>query len=147
MNYDNIILTSAAKRKLKDAGVAVVYFFGSRAAKTNFTFSDIDIGIVLEKDLLKSGNIQKIYNCIYDILSSEILHELNAPKLDISFLQKSNPILAMKAIQEGKILFESSGKLRADFEEATFIRYDDYSMLQREYEDANLKAFENPVEK
>lgn len=149
MNQDTFTLSTKTQRELKKAGVALVYFFGSRASGNYFPFSDFDIGIVMKKKRINTGKVGKLYNMIYDILSSEILDEpavldnfVESPKLDIAFLQRANPVIAMKAIRQGKILFESSGKLRADFEEEIFKKYDDYSTIQREYEEANIKAFE-----
>lgn len=138
----NFTLTSSTKEKLREAGVAVVYFFGSRANQNYFVFSDFDIGIVMEEKRLTEENAGKLYNTIYNIISDEIPDEPNGPKLDIALLQMANPVLSMKAIKEGKILFESNEKLRADFEEIMFKKYNDYSMLKREYEEANIRAFE-----
>lgn len=137
-----IELSESTKKKLKEIGVTVVYFFGSRASGDNLDFSDIDIGIVLEDRRLLEDNKKKIDIDIYDVLTIDIPDMIDGPKIDISFLQKANPALAMKAMQEGKILFESDATLRADFEELTFRLYNDYKKLQYEYEDANLRAFE-----
>jgi len=138
-----IELSESTGKKLKEIGVAVVYFFGSRAAGDNLDFSDIDIGVVMKNTELLEDNDKKIYLDIYDVLTNDIPDMIDGPKIDISFLQKANPALAMKAIREGKILFESNATLRADFEELTFRLYNDYKKLQYEYEDANLRAFED----
>lgn len=154
MSQDTFTLSTKTQRELKKAGVAVVYFFGSRASGNYLAFSDFDIGIVMEKKQINASKVGKLYNIIYDILSSEIPDEhtvfdnfVESPKLDITFLQRANPVIAMKAIRQGKILFESSGKLRADFEEEIFKKYDDYSTIQREYEEANIQAFEKVIGK
>jgi len=143
MSNEDFILSSLTRTKLKSAGVNVVYFFGSRASENYFDFSDFDIGIVIDEKLLAESNLRELYNTLYDILTSEIPDEPDGPKLDISFLQKANPLLAMKAIREVKILYESSIRLRADFEETIINKYDDYRMLQKEYEEATFRAFEN----
>ena len=145
MNNENITLSTSTGRKLKKAGVVAVYFFGSRVSRNYFPFSDFDIGIVMEEKLLAGVSSIKLHNKIYDILSCEIPDKAEGPKLDISFLRNANPVLAMKAIREGKILFESNGKLRADFEEEILKKYDDYHMLQHEYEEANMRSFDNTI--
>jgi len=137
-----IELSESTRKKLKEIGVAVVYFFGSRVSGDNLVFSDIDIGVVLEDIKLLEDNKKKIYIDIYDVLTIDIPDMIDGPKIDISFLQKANPALAMKAMQEGKILFETNATVRADFEELTFRLYNDYKKLQHEYEDANIRAFE-----
>jgi len=143
MSSKAVALSLAAQRKLKKAGVAVVYAFGSRVMGTSLPFSDLDIGLVMEDKQLFKISFGKLYTIVYGILSSDNPEEPDGPKLDIAFLQRANAALAVKAIQEGVILFESNAKLRADFEESVLHRYDDYRMLQYEYEEANIRAFEN----
>jgi predicted nucleotidyltransferase len=129
------------KENLGRAGVAVVYYFGSRASGTGSFFSDIDIGIVMEDKRLIHPDIGKLHLEIYDILSSDIPDKPEGPKLDLSFLQKANQALGMKAIRDGIVLFESDPRLRCDFEEYIFRVYNDYLKLQREFEEATLRAF------
>ena len=144
MEYENQhlpILSVSTKEELEESGVAVIYVFGSRVSGNHLPFSDLDLGFVMREMSLVEGNLSKLHTTLYDILSSDILDSPTGPKLDISFLQKANPALAMKAIQEGTILFEANPILRADFEESVFFKYDDYRRLQREFEDATLRAF------
>ncbi len=134
-------LTAETKEKLRMEGVVAVYFFGSGATGNSGPFSDTDIGIVLDEIRARHVNIADIHPIIYDILSSDIPDTPGGVRLDISFLQKSNPALAMKAIRDGIILYESNATKRVDFEESIIHRYNDYLKLQREYEDATLQAF------
>ncbi len=136
-----IQLSPETKEKLGSAGVAVVYYFGSRTSGAGSFFSDIDIGIVMEDKRRFDENISKLHIAIYDILSSDIPDKPDGPKLDLSFLQKTNPALGMKAVRDGVVLFESDPRLRADFEEYIFRMYNDYLKLQREFEEATLQAF------
>ena len=80
-----IQLSPETKEKLGRAGVAVVYYFGSRASGAGLFFSDIDIGIVMEDKRLHNRDISKLHLAIYDILSSEIPDKPDGPKLDLSF--------------------------------------------------------------
>ncbi len=136
-----IQLSSETKEKLARAGVAVVYYFGSRVSGTGSFISDIDIGIVMEDKQLVQRDIGKLHLVIYDILSSDIPDKPDGPKLDLSFLQKANPALGMKAIRDGVVLFESDPRLRCDFEEYMFRMYNDYLKLQSEFEEATFRAF------
>jgi predicted nucleotidyltransferase len=140
-NQNTMRLSDFTKDKLREAGVAGVYFFGSRASGNNYIFSDIDIGIVMS-DIRNCVNVSQLYTQIYEIISADIPDSIGGPRLDISFLQKTNPVLAMKAIQYGKILFESNARFTADFEERTFRMYNDYLRLHREFQEATMKAFE-----
>ncbi len=136
-----IQLSTETKEKLAREGVAVVYYFGSRASGAGSFFSDIDIGIVMEDKRHIQQDIGKLHLAIYDILSSDIPDKPDGPKLDLSFLQKANPGLGMKAIRDGIVLFESDPRLRCDFEEYIFRMYNDYLKLQREFEEATFQAF------
>lgn len=136
-----IQLSMDTKEKLGRAGVAVVYYFGSRASGAVSFFSDIDIGIVMEHKWLVKQDIGKLHIAIYDILSSDIPDTLDGPKLDLSFLQIANPALGMKAVRDGVVLFESNSHLRCDFEEYIFRMYNDYLKLHREFEEATFQAF------
>jgi predicted nucleotidyltransferase len=138
-------LSQSTREKLRDAGVAVVYVYSSRVSGHYLPQSDLDVGIVMEDKRLLDHDTGKLYNTVYDILSSDMPDVPGSPRLDLAFLQRANPALAMKAIQEGVILFETSGELRADFEELTLRLYDDYRTLQHEYEEANIQAFERRV--
>jgi predicted nucleotidyltransferase len=144
MKYENQhipSLSSPTKKRLEELGVAVIYVFGSRISGKNLPFSDIDVGVVMKDPKLFQGKTTKLHSMVYDILASDLSDGPGGPRLDISFLQKANPVLGMKAIKEGKILFESEPTLRADFEETVFLRYNDYRKLQREFQEATLQAF------
>ena len=136
-----IQFSSETEEKLTRAGVAVLYYFGSRSAGAGSFFSDIDIGIVMEDKRRLNRDIGKLHLAIYDIVSSDIPDTPDGPKLDLSFLQKANPALGIKAIRDGVVLFESDPRLRCDFEEYIFRMYNDYLKLQREFEEATFQAF------
>lgn len=138
-------LSRATEDRLQELGVAVIYAFGSRATGRHLAFSDFDIGVVMKDVSELQDQLPKCYPELYDILSSDVPDSPFGPKLDISFLQRANPALGMKAIIEGRILFESSAMARADFEELMFVRYNDYRKLQREFEEATLLAFASPT--
>lgn len=134
-------LSKKTKKELESLGVSVVYFFGSRVANRYLDFSDIDIGLVFkDKDKLYK-NSSDLFLKAFNILSSSIETNKKDIDLDISLLQKANPALRIKAINEGRILFESNPIDRADFEENTFREYNDYIFLQNQFRDANIKAF------
>lgn len=132
-----IKINKKAKKRLGKLGVGAIYFFGSRAAGGATFKSDYDIGVVFTDTA--SLNNKDIFIDIYDILSGSFPDQEN--KLDISLLQRANPILEMAAVRDGAVLFESNPKFRADYEEAVIKRYNDYLPIQKEFEEATLKAF------
>lgn len=134
-------LSENTKIKLKELGVGIVYLFGSRATGVALDKSDYDIGVVFVNSKTVLNNPGKIHSALYDILSNEFPDTFEGPRLDISFLQESNPALEMAAINYGRVLFESNPSFRADYEEGVIRRYDDYSSLKNEYEQATFSAF------
>jgi hypothetical protein len=141
MNGENIKLSDTTKKKLEELGVAVIYLFGSRANGTNLVFSDLDLGIVVSDPEKRLVNMRDFFLKVYRIITEDIPDGYKQPKLDISFLQRANPALGMKAVKEGKVIMEADSKRRADFEENILKLYNDYLPLKREYEEANIKAF------
>lgn len=136
----NIDFSEKTRQDLKALGVGVVYFFGSRVNGQNLDISDYDIGVVfVDKKIIEHsmGNYLKVY----DILSNEIPDVINGPKLDISFLQKANPVLQIKAINEGRVLFEINPIFRLDYEESVIRIYNDYLFIKKDFEEATLRAF------
>lgn len=134
-------LSENNKQKLRDAGVGIIYLFGSRALGVALKKSDHDIGVVFADVKKLQTDSAELHTAIYRVLSDEFPDEPDGPKLDISFLQKANPALELSAIRYGRVLFEADPKFRADYEEGVIQRYDDYQPLKREYEDATFKAF------
>ncbi len=128
--------------KLKKAGVGIVYFFGSRADGSALEKSDYDLGVVFVDKVSAEIGGSGLYLRIYDVLSEVIPDALRGPNLDISFLQRANPILQMKAIQSGNILFEINSIFRADYEEEVIRYYNDYLPLKKEFEESTIRAFQ-----
>jgi len=140
VNMHYMDLSRKTKIKLKELGVGIVYLFGSRAIGRALKHSDYDIGVVFV-DFSKAIKNKNLFVSIYNILSEEFPDNLRGPKLDISFLQKSNAALEIKAMSEGIVLFEINPKFRADYETEVVKRYDDYRFIQQKYEEATFAAF------
>jgi predicted nucleotidyltransferase len=129
------------QQKLSKVGIAVIYGFGSQFRDVSHAFSDVDIGIVFRKKPATLRNFNMLAGKVYSALAEEMEDQVGGAKLDISFLEQANPALAMSAIKWGVILFEGDSRCRVNFEEKTFIKYNDYLLLAREYAQANIEAF------
>ena len=127
------------KDHLGAMGIAVVYLFGSRARGVAFATSDYDLGIVFADPHHTALSFKELGE-LYELLRTAIDPEKGSD-IDIAFLQRANASLQMSAIRFGEVLFESSARVRVEFEEGVLQRYDDYLPLQREYEDATFRAF------
>lgn len=134
-------LSENTKTKLKELGVGIIYLFGSRAVGIALDKSDYDIGVIFISPKVLSNGPSKNHLTLYDVLSNEFPDMLEGPRLDISFLQDSNPALEMAAVQYGKVLFQESPLFKADYEEGVIRRYDDYLSLKKEYEQATFSSF------
>lgn len=134
-------LLENTKIKLKESGVGIVYLFGSRAVGVALNKSDYDIGVVFINPKIVFSNPDKTHSVLYDVLSNEFPDTFKGPRLDISFLQESNPALEIAAVNYGKVLFENNPTFRVNYEEGVIRRYDDYLTLKKEYEQATFSAF------
>lgn len=134
-------LSQQTKKRLKDLGVGIVYLFGSRSNETASENSDYDLGAVFMDEKELNRDHLRLFVSLYDLLSEDFLDKGNGAKLDIALLQRANPALAMAAISQGMILFESDPLFRANYEESVIKKYDDYRFLQKEYEEATFTAF------
>lgn len=116
------------RKKLKEAGVAIAYLFGSSATGLKDKESDIDIGIVFENGLPLSS--LETYNKLY-ALFSEIFQ---SKEIDIIFLEDAPLSLQFEAIKYGKVLYEKDTNSRLDYEEKTMLKYADFLPLEEEME-------------
>lgn len=136
----NFRISEKSAQKLKKAGVGMIYLFGSEVQKTTDFESDFDIGIVLINPsvLFKPKKFLSYYHQLYEIIS-EILPKSFKGKLDLVFLQKASYSLQFEAINYGKVLYEISPLLRADYEEKVLKNYLDFKPLLEEFYQAILK--------
>jgi predicted nucleotidyltransferase len=135
-------LSKRTKKELEKLGVGVVYLFGSQAQKVALERSDFDIGLVFFNFKQAFKRELGLYSKVYEVLTGDFPDKIEGPRLDISFLQRANPALAMAALQYGRIIFEKDPKFRADFEEQALKNYINYLPIKRAYEEANLRAFD-----
>jgi predicted nucleotidyltransferase len=139
----NIKLSQKTTDRLKELGVGLIYFFGSRAQEHFLPLSDYDIGIVfMDPKTALADHPLGFYTNIYTAITTDIPEKINGPRVDISFLQKANPALRMTAVKNGIVLFEINSAFRADFEGQAIKDYDDYLPIKKEYEEATMRAFQ-----
>lgn len=138
-------LNENQREKLRDIGVDIVYLFGSQNDGTAGELSDVDFGIVLRNPDILKDDFLKIYGAIFSILS-EILPaeylkrrmELHAHEFDLVFLQQANPRMKFRVVENGRVLFQSSPRVVADFREQALTRYFDFQYFEKISNDAFL---------
>ena len=137
MKSMKIRLSPVLQKELKKQGVGVVYLMGSRALGVARKDSDVDFGIVMkEKKRLK--NESKLHSALYKLLSSCLSPKDKAKDIDVIFLDTAPLYYAISARDEGKVLFEISSQLRANFEERATMDYADFEPFRREQEKVTL---------
>ncbi|MBU4339046.1 nucleotidyltransferase domain-containing protein [Patescibacteria group bacterium] len=123
MNLKNIKLN---KKILKKNKVGLVIIFGSRVSGRAHTGSDIDIGIVFEDEKIKVKNPVEVYGDLYGVFSKAF----KAANPDIVYLREAPLSLQFKAIDEGKVIYETSAKFFADYKEEVMIKYFDFKFTE-----------------
>lgn len=124
-------LSNRIKHKLSELGVSLVYVFGSYAEETNRPDSDVDIGVVFQKQP-DQGLISKKYGGLYDIFTDVFAGK----KVDIVFLERANLELRFDVISHGLLIFESSTGEHFDFEEKTSLLYADFKPILKMFDEA-----------
>ncbi|MGB9715889.1 MAG: type VII toxin-antitoxin system MntA family adenylyltransferase antitoxin [Thermodesulfovibrionales bacterium] len=96
--------------------ILVAYLFGSRIKKGDQS-SDIDIAFYTSDDFSWEE---------YYLLYGEISKALCSDRIDIIWLNKSDPIFKFEVIKNGKVLFYKDADILNDFELKSKKNYYDY---------------------
>jgi len=112
------------------SGVLLVFLFGSAASGKMTEESDIDIGILFEKqpDIFEINELKSELN---GILKREI---------DIAVLNAAAPVLKMQVLKKGIPVFTKDKKYYNQFFVDTINQYDDLKQTRRVCEDNILKG-------
>lgn len=123
MDLKNIKLN---KKLLKKNQVGLVVVFGSRVSGKTHPRSDVDIGVVFENEKIKTEKPVEVYGDLYEVFSKAF--KVSNP--DIVYLREVPLGLQFKAINEGKVIYETSLKFFADYKEEVMIRYFDFKFTE-----------------
>lgn len=104
-----------------------LYLFGSRAKGAVKPLSDIDIGVILNKNVSRS----KATDFKLELLS-KAAEILGTDEIDLIVLNEAPPDLTFNILRDGKILFCRSRKDFFDFREAAISNYLDSRHLRDE---------------
>ena len=135
----DIILSQRLITELDQLNVLVVYLFGSRAQEVESFSSDIDLGIVMAKEI-KANEALNLYKQLYKMFAKSTVFPDDV-EIDVVLLQQASLALQFEAINRGKILYERSPSERASYEEYVLKRYMDIKPLLEEYEKVTMEAF------
>lgn len=121
-------------RKLEEAGVSLAFLFGSHVSGKAGPEPDIDIGVLTSgrKDIEGHADLYRLFS---DFFSSE------KKEIDILFLNDAPPAIKLEA-SDGKILYERSKDLAADFREKAMKEMMDFKFHRDKFEKALLEAID-----
>lgn len=125
-----ISFSSREKELLQQLSVGAVMLFGSRAQGLEYSLSDFDFGVIVSDSsiLYSPEKRKKIYDALYDILSSKIKQ---LATIDIVFLEDAPFELRAHVMKYGKVLFEARQGIFADFKADVMERYADFAPLKK----------------
>ena len=107
--------------------VSLAYLFGSHAANRPGPLSDVDVGVVLDDGFPPSEFLVRRLELIRE-LQRVLGHEV-----DVVVLNEATPLLAHRAIAQGKVVFSSNETFRVRFETKRVAEYLDTAYLRDEY--------------
>jgi len=124
------IISSLGPAFARIPDIQLVYLFGSLAAGSFTSMSDIDIAY-LDNGRLKPFDLEpKLEQVIFSALPA-------SPRIDLVRLSTASIVARFKVIRDGRLVYKISDDARAKFEEDTFNSYPDYiSMLDSFYKEA-----------
>lgn len=134
-----IVFSSDEQGVFQKNAIGAIVLFGSRAQGTARSESDYDFGILTkEKGVLHDPTRRKkIYDMLYDILSSHIKKLVN---IDIVFLETAPYELQAHAMKHGKLLYENTPDIFANYRAGVMERYADFAPLRKTFHREILKS-------
>jgi predicted nucleotidyltransferase len=103
--------------------IITVYIFGSFISEQYF--SDIDIGIIIAKDLSQSLDFElKLENRLEEIVKYPV---------DVRVLNQAPISFSQNVFRTGRVVIDKEPNMRADFEGRILKQYFDFSPFQKRY--------------
>jgi predicted nucleotidyltransferase len=130
---------------LKKIGVETIYLFGSRAEGRISPMSDVDIGVVFERQEKYKDNTIEVYNKLYDIFVDVLpknylkkRFDIREHEFDIVFLQFAPVDLQYSAIIKNKILYQENKEKTFYYQEKVLKEYLDFKYYLNIFQKAIL---------
>ena len=124
-NFSNIEIAG-----FKKLSIGAVVLFGSQAQGLAGSKSDFDIGIILndKKFLYDEQKRKKIYDFLYDLFSEKISRLTD---IDLVFLETAPAELQAHVMKYGRVIFENSPNVFADYRAKVMEQCADFAPLRR----------------
>lgn len=101
-------------------GVVLAYLFGSQARGRTHHFSDVDVGVLLDKSIAQNDYFSKTIK-----LMGELSRLFHRERVDVVILNRAKPFLRYQVVFGGKLLFEKGAATRVFYENQTMKEYHD----------------------
>ena len=109
------------KQVFVELGVSLVYVFGSQIDGTQNKLSDIDVGVVFDKN--KKKRTGDDYTKLFDIFT-DVFSEYK--KVDLVFLQDTSLMLQSRVVFGGKLIYQGQdGLAEVNYKEFVMKRHAD----------------------
>jgi predicted nucleotidyltransferase len=108
----------------KEPAIITAYLFGSVAQGRTKPSSDVDVAILLHNKLVDSFSLLSFISELEDVLECAV---------DVVILNTASELLKYEVRRSGKIIFDSSPRLRKNFEIRSRKAYEDFLYLHKRY--------------
>jgi predicted nucleotidyltransferase len=119
-------LDALAQRWSRDRDVAAAFLHGSRGRGAARAQSDVDLAVVLRKELSASERWRKRLGLLEAATS-----QLGTDAVDLVILEEAPAALAHRAIRDGRLILDSDPRRRVEVVENVFRRYLDEAWLRQ----------------
>ncbi len=128
------------EKEVLAASVEALVLFGSRARGTAGSASDFDIGVVFGAGHFPAlaDARTRVYNMLYDLLSSHAARVRPMANIDIVFLERAPMELQSHVAAYGIPIYERHGLAFARFRERVMDVYADFAPLRHLFHEAIL---------
>ncbi|MGQ4872052.1 MAG: type VII toxin-antitoxin system MntA family adenylyltransferase antitoxin [Candidatus Thorarchaeota archaeon] len=115
------LVISHIVRMLTAQDVVLAYLHGSYASETATPLSDIDIAILLAKEVPRSDYARILRDLTFDL--SQLIPDI---EVDIQILNHAPVEFRYNVIKGGRVIYCADDNIRASFETQTLIEYLDF---------------------
>jgi predicted nucleotidyltransferase len=118
----------------KDKAIITAYVFGSQIKDRANKYSDVDIAILFDDELMKEGYGERQLK-----LTTELTEVLNK-EIDLIVLNRAPIFLKYHILKDGVKIYERPDRREHNFEARAIIEYFDFLPMKNKMEEGMLKS-------
>lgn len=124
-------LRRALPRILDGQPVILAYLYESSATGQTTHFSDVDLALVVDRDLSPLERLKLLLR-----IQADLADDCDIRNADVRIINDAPLVFRGRVVCEGILVFASDESKRVAFETTTRMRYFDYLPVHRELQDA-----------